>query len=81
MTASSTGKAAQPSLDTLDIKPSSPSNMPLSSPLPPALNTPYRTTQSLGKERLPRPQQSSGRLLGTPDYIAPELLLRQGNSR
>ena len=81
MTASSTGKAAQPSLDTLDIKPSSPSNMPLSSPLPPALNTPYRTPSPWARSGAPAPQQSSGRLLGTPDYITPELLLRQGYSR
>ena len=70
------------SLATLDMEPSSPSTTPLSSPLPAALSTPYRTPKSLGKgRRPPPPNQSSGRLLGTPDYLAPELLLRQGHSR
>ena len=70
------------SLATLDMEPSSPFTTPLSSPLPAALSTPYRTPKSLGKgRRPPPPQQSSGRLLGTPDYLAPELLLRQGHSR
>lgn len=37
------------------------------------VQTPYRTPKSVR-----RGQQSDQRILGTPDYLAPELLLRQG---
>ena len=38
--------------------------------------TPYRTPKSV---RRGRPQENPERILGTPDYLAPELLLQQGH--
>jgi hypothetical protein len=43
---------------------------------PTTLATPYRTPKSVGKGG-PAPQRSEARILGTPDYLAPELLTRQ----
>ncbi|XP_036323646.1 serine/threonine-protein kinase greatwall isoform X1 [Rhagoletis pomonella] len=41
------------------------------------INTPFRTPKSVRRGGVGR--QSSERILGTPDYLAPELLLRQGH--
>ncbi|XP_004530056.1 serine/threonine-protein kinase greatwall isoform X2 [Ceratitis capitata] len=43
---------------------------------PKCINTPFRTPKSV---RRGVGRQSSERILGTPDYLAPELLLRQGH--
>ncbi|KAI9581146.1 serine/threonine-protein kinase greatwall isoform X1 [Glossina fuscipes] len=43
---------------------------------PKNLNTPFRTPKSV---RRGATRQSSERILGTPDYLAPELLMRQGH--
>ncbi|XP_067614670.1 serine/threonine-protein kinase greatwall-like isoform X2 [Eurosta solidaginis] len=43
---------------------------------PKRINTPFRTPKSV---RRGATRQSSDRILGTPDYLAPELLLRHGH--
>ncbi|XP_073815256.1 serine/threonine-protein kinase greatwall isoform X2 [Musca autumnalis] len=44
---------------------------------PKNINTPFRTPKSV--RRCGRNRNSSERILGTPDYLAPELLLKQGH--
>ncbi|XP_076233543.1 serine/threonine-protein kinase greatwall [Calliopsis andreniformis] len=41
--------------------------------------TPYRTPKSVRRGGQPGVNRSDDRILGTPDYLAPELLLRQGH--
>ncbi|XP_037952903.1 serine/threonine-protein kinase greatwall-like [Teleopsis dalmanni] len=53
----------------------SPINLGSNAPKTPKnINTPFRTPKSVRRGR-----NSSERILGTPDYLAPELLLRQGH--
>jgi len=49
---------------------------PISTPFSSA-QTPYRTPKSVRRGKTPSDQ----RILGTPDYLAPELLLRQGHGQ
>ncbi|RZF44175.1 hypothetical protein LSTR_LSTR003815 [Laodelphax striatellus] len=56
-----------------------PAVSPIATPYPNVLrnvnNTPYRTPKSTRRGKL----SSDQRILGTPDYLAPELLLKQGH--
>ena len=53
------------------------SSQSFQSPLP---STPFRTPKSVGRRGSTVQGQSASRLLGTPDYLAPELLLSKGHS-
>jgi hypothetical protein len=49
-------------------------------PAPNVVTTPFRTPKSLKGKPVLIPSPEENRILGTPDYLAPELLLRQSHS-
>ena len=46
----------------------------------PDMATPFRTPKSVKGKKMIQENNNAERILGTPDYLAPELLLRQPHS-
>ena len=46
----------------------------------PEMATPFRTPKSVKGKKMIQENNNAERILGTPDYLAPELLLRQPHS-
>ena len=46
----------------------------------PDMATPFRTPKSVKGKKMMQENNNAERILGTPDYLAPELLLRQPHS-
>lgn len=64
---------------TCDTKEASPQEIsPIKTPAGNNYNTPYRTPKSVRRIAAAGINRSDDRILGTPDYLAPELLLRKG---
>ena len=51
-----------------------------STPTPDMATTPFRTPKSVKGKKMIQENNNAERILGTPDYLAPELLLRQPHS-
>ena len=89
MSTSSINSSCNVSVETPQKLSGNGSNHSLPPPLPPpqfhtpppqekmSVGTPFRTPKSIRRRKNGEDSQGYGRILGTPDYLAPELLLRQ----